>query len=124
MRENVDGDPPDGMEGREHEERLVSGEAEDGAALRDDDEGSLVQEVRVDIADGSAGKLQREFAISTRDVVTCRLLGEVGQCQQNGALANLVVVFTSKTLFISHFLKTKTNNLGRTKIQLELGPFN
>ena len=72
MRENVDGDPPDGMEGREHEERLVSGEAEDGAALRDDDEGSLVQEVRVDIADGSAGKLQREFAISTGDVVTCR----------------------------------------------------
>ncbi len=69
VRENVDGDPPDGMEGREHEERLVSGEAEDGAALRDDDEGALVQEVGVDIADGSAGKLQREFAISTGDVV-------------------------------------------------------
>ena len=50
----------------------MSGKAEDGAALRDDDESSLVQEVWVDIADGSAGKLQREFAISTGDVVTWR----------------------------------------------------
>ena len=69
MREDVDGDPPDGVEGREQEEGLGAGEAEDGAALGDDDEGLLVQVVGVDVADGRAGKLKGELAVATREVV-------------------------------------------------------
>ena len=74
MCEDVDRDPADRVERREHEQGLVSGEAEDGAALWDDDEGSFVQKEGVDVADGSARKLEGKLAISTRDVVSWNLV--------------------------------------------------
>ena len=69
VREDVDGDPPDGVERGEEEERVAGREPEDGAALGDDDERLLVQVVGVDVADGRAGKLKGELAIATREVV-------------------------------------------------------
>ena len=70
MGEHVDGDPPDGVERREHEEGLVSREPEDGPPLRDDDERSLVQKEGVDVADGGARELEGELSVSTGDVVS------------------------------------------------------
>lgn len=58
------------MERGEEVESLLGGEAEDGAALADDDEGLLVRVVRVDVADGSAGELQRELPVPPGQVVT------------------------------------------------------
>ena len=58
--------PSDGVERGEEVESLLGGEAEDGAALADDDEGLLVRVVRVDIADGSAGELQGELPVAPR----------------------------------------------------------
>ena len=69
VREDVYGDAADGVEGREQVHGLLGREAEDAAALGDDDERPLVQEVRVDVADGRARELLREFAEPTRKVV-------------------------------------------------------
>ena len=70
MREDVDGDATDGVERRQHEQGVVGREPEDRPALRDDDEGALVLKVWVDVADGRAGELQRELAISSRKIVS------------------------------------------------------
>lgn len=69
MREHVDGDPADGVERRQQEHGLLRREAEDGAALRDDDERLLVAVVGVDVADRGGGELKRELAIATRKIV-------------------------------------------------------
>lgn len=74
MGEHVDGDAADGVEGREQEHGLGGAEPEDGAALGDDDERLLVQEVRVDVADRRARELQGELAEPTRKIVACRKL--------------------------------------------------
>ena len=76
--EDVDGDPPDGVEGGEEEHGLLGGEAKDGAPLRDDDERLLVVEVRVDVADRRRRKLQRKVAEATGKIVTWR--GKRHQC--------------------------------------------
>ena len=71
MGEDVDGDPPDGMERREEEHGLLGREPEYRPALRDDDERLLVQVVGVDVTDGGAGELQRKLAVPSRQVVSC-----------------------------------------------------
>lgn len=48
----------------------MSREPENRAAFGDDDEGALVQEVGVDVADGSAGELQGKFAIASREIIS------------------------------------------------------
>ena len=48
---------------------LFGGEAVDAAALRYDDERPLVRVVRVDVADGGAGELERELSIATRKII-------------------------------------------------------
>ena len=67
--EDVDGDPPDGMERREKEHGLLGREPVDGAPLGDDDERLLVQVVGVDVTDRGARKLERELTIATGQVV-------------------------------------------------------
>ena len=81
VREHVDGDATDGVERRQHEQGVVGWEPEDGAALRDDDEGALVLKVWVDVADGRAGELQRELAIPTRQIVSWKGCGIL--CNKN-----------------------------------------
>ena len=75
MGEDVDGDPPDGVERGEEEERVAGREPEDGAALGDDDERLLVQVVGVDVADRGAGELQGELAVPTGKVVAYGCMG-------------------------------------------------
>ena len=75
MCENMDCNPSDGMEGREHKEGLVGREPEDGPALGHNDEGAFVQVEGVDVADGGAGELQGELAKSPRDVIAWRKKG-------------------------------------------------
>ena len=53
MCEDVDGDPPDGMERREKEHGFLGREPVDGAPLGDDDERLLVQVEGVDVTDWS-----------------------------------------------------------------------
>ena len=69
MSEDVDGDPPDGMERREEVEGFLGGKAVDRAAFRDDDERLLVEEVGVDVTDGGAGEFQGELAKAPRQVI-------------------------------------------------------
>ena len=71
MSPNVDGYPPQRMEGTQEIQSLSGGVAEDGPTLADDDEGPLVRVVRIDIADGRAGEFHRKFSIAAWKIVTC-----------------------------------------------------
>ena len=68
--EDEDGDPPDGVEGREKEAGVGRREPEDGAALGHHHEGAAGGVVGVDITDRDVGQLQREFAVAARKVVS------------------------------------------------------
>ena len=43
----------------------------DGATFADDNEGLLVRVVRVNVADGCTGELERELSIAARQIIAC-----------------------------------------------------
>lgn len=69
MREDVDGDPADGVERRKQIQGVLRREPKYRPPLRDDDERLLVREVGVDVANRGGGELQGELAVASRQIV-------------------------------------------------------
>ena len=70
MGEDVDGDPPNGMEWWKEEHGLLGREPEYRAAFGDDDERLLVQVEGVDVTDWSWGKLEGKLAVPPWQVIS------------------------------------------------------